>query len=209
VQILKPSYTIINPKDKASAIVMCKDIERTARTCYKTEDKITEDSYEAFLRMLLGRTHLAMIEHSMMSVRFICDRGVTHEMVRHRLCAFAQESTRYCNYTKGKFGGHIQIIHPEGLTEAQYARREDHFWAVQRLYEAEIAEGLSPNIARGVLPTCLKTEIVITANWREWRHIFHMRTPVTAHPQMRELMIPLLADVKALIPIIFDDLTVE
>lgn len=188
---------------------MAKDIERTARTCYKTEDKITDDSYIGFLQMLLKRKHLAMIEHSMMSVRFICDRGVTHEMVRHRLCAFAQESTRYCNYTKGKFGGHIQIIHPEGLTESQYARREAHFETVQKLYEAEIAEGLSPNIARGVLPTCLKTEIVVTTNWREWRHIFNMRTPVTAHPQMRQLMIPLLAEVQELIPVVFEDITIE
>jgi len=209
MQIIPPSFKIVSPYDSDYAIDMCKDIERTARTCYKTEDKITDDSYLTFLQMLINKKHHAMIEHSMMSVRFICDRGVTHEMVRHRLCAFAQESTRYCNYTKGKFGGHITLIHPEGLTENQLARREEHFEAVQRLYEAEIAEGLSPNIARGVLPTCLKTEIVVTANWREWRHIFNMRTPMTAHPQMRQLMRPLLVEARELIPIVFDDITME
>lgn len=121
------------------------------------------------------------------TVRFVVDRGVSHEIVRHRIASYSQESTRFCNYG----GKGITLVHPPGLNEEQYRRREEHFWNVQRLYDAEIAEGVKPQIARGVLPTCLKTELWMTATRDEWRHVFTLRNSPAAHPQMREVMEPL------------------
>lgn len=159
-------------------------IELAGRTAYKSEDRITATSAPAFVRSLIKRDHLSVIEIAYASFRVICDRGVTHELVRHRLASYTQESTRYCNYG----GKDIQLIHPPGLDDHQRMRREAHFWDIQKLYDAEIAEGVPPQIARGVLPTCLKTEIVVTANFREWLHIFKLRTAPGAHPQIREVM---------------------
>jgi len=126
------------------------------------------------------------------TVRIVCDRGVSHEIVRHRLVAYSQESTRFCNYAEGCLSSNgITLIHPPGLSAYQLSRRERHFWDTQALYDAEIGEGVKPQIARGVLPTCLKTELYMTCDWREWQHIFKLRDHEKAHPQMRELMEPL------------------
>jgi len=181
-----------------------KTIERAGRTCYKSEDKITSDSAVEFVKMLLKRGHEAMIEHASMSYKVICDRGVTHEIVRHRLFSYAQESTRYCNYASGKFIGGIRVIIPDCLTEAQKHRRIEHFKTTQEIYETEIEEGQTPQIARGVLPTCLKTEIVITGNFREWRHFFKLRTAKEAHPQMIEVAKMILNDAAMRVPVVFD-----
>jgi thymidylate synthase (FAD) len=165
-----------------------KAIEKAGRTCYKSEEKITETSSSAFVAMLNSKEHGAMIEHASASLRFVCDRGVTHEIVRHRLASYAQESTRYCNYAKEKFGREIGIIMPnEHLTPAQVERRIELMTHIEKVYMSEIDEGVTPQIARGVLPTCLKTEIVMTANFREWQHFFKLRTSKAAHPQMREV----------------------
>jgi thymidylate synthase (FAD) len=203
MEFVKASYEI--QYYRADAL---QQIERIGRKCYKSEGRITGTSHEAFVRMLIKRRHFPMIEHGgMLSVLFIVDRGVSHEIVRHRIASFAQESTRFCDYG----GKGIVLIHPMGLTPAQIARREAHFWLTQALYDAERDEGVPPEIARGVLPTCLKTEIVVTANLCEWRHIFNLRAVgVTGrpHPQMLEVMVPLLAEVKTLIPVIFEDVVV-
>jgi thymidylate synthase (FAD) len=180
-------------------------IEIAARTCYKSEDKVTDDSAERFVRNLLRRGHEAMIEHASMGYRVVCDRGVSHEIVRHRLFSYAQESTRYCNYTKGQFTGGIQIIFPDVLTLIQIHRRTAHFERTQEIYELEIAEGQFPQIARGILPTCLKTEIVITGNLREWRHFFKLRTDKAAHPQMCQVAEMILEDAYIRIPVVFDE----
>lgn len=198
--LVKPSFKIEGIYG-ADLLLM----EKAGRTCYKSEPK---GDPEGFLKSKIKAKHLTIIEHSAMSVRFIADRGFTHELVRHRMAVYSQESTRWCNYA----GKGIEIIHPEVLTHAQKERREDHFWTVQKLYEREIAEGLPPQIARGVLPTALKTEIVITTNFREWRLIFKQRALGTTgkpHPQMLELMVPLLAEVKTRVPAIFDDLIIK
>lgn len=181
-------------------------IERAGRTCYKSEEKITDDSAERFVRGIIKSGHESVIEHAVASFRFVCDRGVTHELVRHRIASFSQESTRYCNYSGSKFGGHITIIHPEGLTTEQIQRREKHFDEVQALYEAELAEGIKPQIARGVLPTCLKTEIVCTMNFREWRHTLKLRTSPAAHPQIAQVMREVLQWFKDNHPVIVEDL---
>lgn len=203
MQIVEPSYRIIRPESPEDAIKELRYIEREARRCYKTEDKITSDSYLKMVKMLRDKRHDAMLGFGELHVEFVCDRGVTHEMVRHRLCEFAQESTRYCDYT----GNGIQVICPPDILDNVPAYNT---W-VMAMHQAEKAyldlrEAFKPQIARAVLPTCLKTEIGWKADFQEWRHIFMQRTASVAHPQMLELMVPLLAEVKQLIPIVFDDL---
>jgi len=196
-------------------------IEQAGRTCYKSEDLISENSAIQFAKMLLKRGHESVIEHSAMTVRFIIDRGVSHELVRHRLCAFSQESTRYCNYKGG-----VEFIIPPwakkiepgeyngaGLSERQevMSTRAERIWfyALQddeRRYKELIKEGWRPEHARSVLPNSLKTEIVTTANFREWRHIFNLRVSPAAHPQMKLIMAELLRQAHASIPVIFDDI---
>lgn len=187
-------------------------IERAGRTCYKSENKIDINTSKKFVDKILKRKHESVIEHSAMTVKFICDRGVSHELVRHRICSFSQESTRYCNYKGG-----IAFILPcwmkdnDSYEEHNYPY-EYHVWfqAMERAehdYLTLLKSGWSPEKARSVLPNSLKTEIVVTANFREWRHIFKLRCDKDAHPQMRELMVPLLIECKKLIPAIFDDIT--
>ncbi|MEN6536487.1 MAG: FAD-dependent thymidylate synthase [Bryobacteraceae bacterium] len=161
-----------------------KVIERIARVCYKSEEKITDSSAGSLIRMLIERGHLAMIEHASASLHFICDRGVSHEIVRHRLASFAQESTRYCNYGKDKFGCEITVIKPPDIDN-------DVFEAMASSAESDymflLKGGHAPQTARAVLPNCLKTEIVMTANFREWLHFLELRCSKAAHPQMREV----------------------
>ena len=204
MKIVNASYEITSWLLGAEMLQM---IEQSGRVCYKSEDKITDDSAPAFVAMLIKRGHEAMLEHGpAITVKFTVDRGVSHEMVRHRIASFAQESTRYCNYGSGKFGNEITVIEPIGLTIEQYAIWESICRLCEGYYMSLIEKGLSPQMARSVLPNSLKTEIVITANPREWRHIFKLRTADAAHPQMREVMCPLLAELKMQIPVLFDDI---
>jgi len=205
MKIIKPSYEIL-------AIMPEKPleyIERAGRTAYKSEDKIGPGTAEAFVRMILQLGHESVIEHASMSVHFVCDRGVSHELVRHRLCAFTQESTRYCNYGKDKFGGELTFIRPPfwpGEDQLQLSEVwEQSMTQAESWYLGFIDQGVQPQEARSVLPNSLKTEIVVTANLREWRHIFRLRTSDKAHPQMREIMRPLLAECRQRIPVLFDD----
>ena len=199
-------------------------IEKAGRTCYKSEDRIDGNSALKFTESILKRGHESVIEHSAMTVKFICDRGVSHELVRHRLCAFSQESTRYCNYK----GGVTFVIPPwldvrEGeygdtslasyilsfstsKTSASKSCWLNAMLRSERSYTELLNYDWSPQQARSVLPNSTKTEIVITANFREWRHIFKLRCAKVAHPQMREIMIPLHRKCKESIPIIFDDI---
>lgn len=201
LDIIQPSYDIMIPLPLLRTLIL-PVIERAGRVCYKSEERITPDSAGPFIERLVKQLHHeSVIEHSMATVKFTCDRGISHEIVRHRLAAFSQESTRYCNYAKKG----IQIIHPPGLTPLQMTRRELLFESMQEVYEAELSEGLTPQISRGVLPTALKTEIVLTCNFREWRHIFRMRNSPKAHPQMVELVKPLAYEFAGVIPEIFND----
>jgi thymidylate synthase (FAD) len=188
-----------------------KNIEVAGRTCYKSEDKITMDSATKFVEMIIKRGHLSVIEHEKITVRFIFDRGISHEMVRHRLASFSQESTRYCNYSKDKHDNQITVI---GLT--QYLKNEESLkiW-VEAMNNAEnayfklIELGETPQIARSVLPNSLKTEIVVTANLREWCLILTQRTAKAAHPQIREVMRPLLVELRQKLPVIFNNISYE
>lgn len=209
MKIIKPSYEILTPISDGG-IKELQHIERIARVCYKSEDKITPDGESAkkLIRMLIDREHEAMLEHGSISVLFICDRGVSHELVRHRIASFAQESTRYCNYSKDKFGNELTFIEPFDSMMRSFNRT---FW-ISSLAKAEmeylhmLEHGETPQTARTVLPNSLKTEIIVTANYREWRHILWLRSAPSAHPQMRELMIPLLNDLHNRLPVIFDDI---
>ena len=162
-------------------------IERAGRTCYKSEDKITSDSAERFCKMIYQKGHESVVEHAVASIRIICDRGVSHEIVRHRVASYSQESTRYCNYSKEKFGNEISVIEPPGLTPEQHAWWVHGMQDCERAYSLMLKDGCTPQIARSVLPNSLKTELVMTANFREWKHFLKLRTDPAAHPQMREI----------------------
>jgi len=191
-------------------------IEAAARTCYKSEPN---GPAADFVRRVLGRQHESVIEHVGFSVRFVVDRGVSHELVRHRLASFSQESTRYVDYTK-KGDGHCRFVIPSWCTDeigpgepkalhtvAPVARE----WmlavaAAERAYRTLREAGWTAQQARSVLPNSTKTEVVMTANYREWRHILHLRTSKAAHPDMQAVMRPLLLHVKTLTPVLFDDI---
>lgn len=164
-----------------------KQIEIAGRTCYKSEDKITDESASKFVKMLHSKLHDAMIEHAVASFRIITDRGISHEIVRHRVASFAQESTRYCNYSVDKFDGEISVIEPPGLDGNMFFVWEAFCINSENMYKAMLSKGYKPQIARSVLPTCLKTEIVMTCNFREWIHFIKMRGSMAAHPQVREI----------------------
>jgi len=204
MKIIKPYYKILS---KIEGKEMLKSIERAGRTCYKSEDQITDESAEKFIKMLVERGHESVLEHEKLSILFVCDRGVSHEIVRHRIASFSQESTRYCNYSNDKFGNQLTFIDIKPfMNDHQYADWQNAIEVAENMYLHQIELGCSPQIARSVLPNSLKTEIVVTANIREWRTIFKQRTSKAAHPQMRELMCPLLDELKVTIPVVFNDI---
>lgn len=218
---IKASYEILTPISEG-CIKELQHIEKIGRVCYKSEDYITEDGESArkFVAMLIRNGHEAMIEHSFLSVKFTVDRGVSHELVRHRIASFAQESTRYCNYAKDKFGAECAFIDLEpgimldnkmkkmsgeeiALVMAEWTSAMED---AERHYMRLLELGATPQIARAVLPNSTKTEITVSANYREWRNFFKLRVPADVHPQMREVTIPLLRELKGMIPVIFDDI---
>lgn len=189
-------------------------LELIGRTCYKSEDKITEDSAAKFVAGLIKRGHEAMLEHASITVKFVTDRGISHEIVRHRLASYAQESTRYCNYSQDKFGHELTFIIPDFLEYGSEGFKiwKDEMKQVEKTYFAMLEAGHTPQEARSVLPNSLKTELVMTANLREWRAFFKLRAANStgaAHPQMLEITRPLLDDLKAMIPVVFDDIIYE
>jgi len=203
MRIIEPSYEFLTPVDRDSILNL---IELAARTCYKSEGSIGVGTASPFVEKICKTfKHESVMEHAGFSVKFICDRGVTHEMVRHRIAAYSQESTRYCNYSKDKFGREITVIRPlflkEGTKRYQYWLRgcKD----AESAYFDMLDDGATPQEARSVLPNSLKTEIVMTANLREWKHVFELRCAEQAHPQIRQLMIPLRDEMIKILPEIF------
>ena len=197
MRVVNQSHEVLTIID---GIEMLKSIEVAGRTCYKSESKIAEDSAVGFVEMILRRGHESVIEHVSISVRFITDRGVTHELVRHRLAAYSQESTRYCDYKDGE----IEFVKPVDVTGAHLGKWESAMHHAEYYYKLLREEGMRPELARSVLPNSLKTEIVMTANAREWRHVLNLRTSRAAHPQMRALMNPLLTELRERVPVLFD-----
>jgi thymidylate synthase (FAD) len=215
LKIIKPYFEILNAESIKGDEIL-KKIELAGRTSYKSEGNITDESAKAFVEMLIKRGHLSVLEHHFVSVKIICDRGVSHEIVRHRLASYTQESTRYCNYNKGKFNNEITVIDPI-FWEKRYENEPnklsylwDVWWSAmdfaENAYIRLIEGGATAQEARSVLPNSLKTEIVMTANLREWRHFFTLRTAKEAHPQMREVAIPMLQAFQKLIPVVFDNI---
>lgn len=205
MKIIEPAATII---DEINADQIMKKLETCGRVCYKSENKILDGSAETFIRGIIKRGHESVLEHVSISVRFVCDRGVSHEIVRHRLASYSQESTRYCNYMKDDFGSEITVIEPNYLNKetVEYLYWERACQHAESEYFNMLDAGLTAQAARAVLPNSLKTELIMTANLREWRHFFKLRTAPAAHPQMRQVVIPLLAEFKKLLPVIFEDL---
>ena len=206
MKIIKPGYIIETPITGDEL----KQIEKAARTCYKSEDKMTSESAEKMVRRLIDSGHEAMLEHSFLSVKFICDRGVSHEIVRHRHFSYAQESTRYCNYSNDKFNGEVAFIEPFFFYDSlRYTIWCDSVKNAEQAYLYLIKNGATPQEARSVLPNSLKTEIVVSGNYREWRHFLKLRAARytgPAHPQMEEITQPLLMGLHELIPVVFDDI---
>lgn len=246
MKIIRQSHVVEEDLSADGVKNLMQRIEKAARTCYKSEDKMDEtgESAARLIRSLIKNGHEAMLEHASLTVRFTTDRGVSHELVRHRMAAFAQESTRWCNYSDGKFGGEITVIKPiefEGLDEDKkqeacnllsvamydsstdaneanyclmemgrdyiaYAHWESACMEAENAYMQLLRLNFTPQMARSVLPNSLKTEVVVTANIREWRHILRLRTAKDAHPQMRALMLGLLKQLKEKLPVLFEDI---
>lgn len=211
MQAIKAYTQIYNDFDGQKIL---EKIEKVARTCYKSEGKIQEGSAAKMVASLIKSGHEAMLEHVSVTVKFVVDRGISHELVRHRLASFAQESTRYCNYSKDDFGSEITFIIPEYLDykSAGWNTWKETMKACEDSYFKLLDIGLTPQEARAVLPNSLKTEVVMTANLREWRHFFKLRALGTTgkpHPQMLEVTVPLIEDFKQMIPVVFDDLVVK
>jgi thymidylate synthase (FAD) len=205
VKIIEPSFEIrdnINPEE------FLKKIEASGRVCYKSEDKITQNSAEKFVAALIKRGHESVLEHEKITSLFVCDRGVTHEIVRHRIASYSQESTRYCNYANEKFGSELTFIRPffwerDGDLYEMWKRQMS---SVEETYIKMIESGASPQEARSVLPNSLKTEIVVTMNIREWRHFLKLRSSAASHPQIRQIAIMALEKYKEILPALFGDI---
>ncbi len=209
MRIIEPSYVI---EEELDAKKIMTTIERAGRTCYKSEHNISDGSAEKFISNILKLGHESVIEHEKITVRFICDRGVTHEIVRHRIASYSQESTRYCNYCNDKFGNELTFIKPcfwdentnEGRAKLQVWK--DSLANIEKQYFKLIELGAKPEEARSILPNSLKTEIVVTMNMRSWRNFFKLRTSERAHPQIRQISNMLLSELKEKLPVLFGDL---
>ncbi len=208
MKIIEPSFEWL---DKPDGEAMLKRLETAGRVCYKSEANVSDHSAAGFIGGLLKHGHESVIEHEKITVKIVCDRGVTHELVRHRIASYSQESTRYCNYAKDKFSNEITVIKPCFWLEdsPQYKLWEATMAHTEGAYMALIESGATAQEARAVLPNSLKTEIVVTMNLREWRHFFRLRTAPASHPQMREVALMLLNAFKEALPVIFVDILPE
>lgn len=193
---------------------MLKHIELCGRCCYKSENKIGRATAAAFVKNLIASRHGSVLEHGTITIKAITDRGVTHELVRHRLASYSQESTRFCSYSGG-----LTFIRPiwvsptvlEELPNMESLPESDYVWLTSmqkaaNAYHNLLSHGWRPEQARQALPASLKTEIVVTANVREWRHILGARTNPKAHPQMKDLAFKILAIFRDLVPVLFNDI---
>lgn len=205
MKLIPPSFELL---DRPDGPQLLQKLELAGRVCYKSEERITPDSAAGFVGRILKSGHESVLEHEKLTVRLICDRGVSHEIVRHRIASYSQESTRYCNYSKDKYQRELTFIRPFfwenepekfGLWKRAMQSAEDAYLALMDL-------GATAQEARSVLPNSLKTELVVTMDLREWRHFFRLRTAPAAHPQMRELAVPLLDAFRQAVPVIFDEL---
>jgi len=208
MKVINPSVIL---EQEINPVLVMKHIEKAGRVCYKSENMISDGTDEKFIKKILERGHESVIEHVSLTFRIICDRGVTHELVRHRIASYSQESTRYCNYSKDKFGNELTFIRPCFWDDdcVQYKLWEQAMRQVEESYFALIKEGSLPQEARSVLPNSLKTEILVTMNLREWRHFLKLRTSKAAHPQMRQVAVMIYDILSEKLPIIFKDIEID
>lgn len=209
MNIIKPSYVIEQELNEGEIL---KAIERAGRTCYKSENLVSEESAKKFVTNILKLGHESVIEHEKITVRVICDRGVSHEIVRHRIASYSQESTRYCNYCNDRFGNELTFIEPCFFSsDSEEDIKNKQIWLdtmamIEKNYNMLIENGAKPEEARAILPNSLKTEIVVTMNLRAWRHFFKLRADKSAHPQIREIANMILDEFKEKLPTIFGDI---
>ena len=205
MKIISPDFELLDCPDGAALL---QRLELAGRVCYKSEAKITAGSAAGFVRRILKNGHESVLEHEKLTVRIVCDRGVSHEIVRHRIASYSQESTRYCNYSLDQYQNEVSFIRPFFWAEdsEQFRLWKRAMEAAEESYLTLLRLGATPQEARSVLPNSLKTEIIVTMNLREWRHFFRLRTDKAAHPQIREIAQPLLEAFQRQIPVVFDDL---
>ncbi len=207
MNIIPPSFELL---DRVDGTALLQKIELAGRVCYKSEAKITPDSAAGFVRRILENGHESVLEHEKLTARIVCDRGVSHEIVRHRIASYSQESTRYCNYSLDKFQNELTFIRPFFWNDDPEKFRvwEEAMAAAERAYLTLLDLGATAQEARAVLPNSLKTELVMTMDLREWRHFFRLRAAAAAHPQMREVAVPMLRAFREAVPVIFDDIEI-
>lgn len=207
MKVVKPDWRIV-ALTETDPTRMMKHLEAMGRICYQSEDAITDKSYEPFLKNIIARGHEAVLEHATVTAVVICDRGVSHEIVRHRIAAYCQESTRYCNYSKGKFGEEITVVEPLFFEPGSYNYQvwERACAQAESAYFDLLTRGATPQEARSVLPNSLKTQIAITMDIREWRHFFRLRCTKGAHPQMIEVAKLGLIEMYDYFPCLFEDI---
>ena len=205
MKIIEPSVELVEDFDAAAVM---QKLERAGRVCYKSEGNIKADSAEKFIRAIIKRGHESVIEHATVSFKIVCDRGVTHELVRHRLASYSQESSRFCDYSAGKFGGELTFIKPCFWSDddENFQLWKSTMAQLEKTYLAMRASGAKPEEARSILPNSLKTEIFVTMNLRELRHFLKLRTAKAAHPQMREVALKIYQILVDKLPAVFDDL---
>lgn len=208
MNIIEPDVVIESNITQQEALMI---IERAGRVCYKSEGKISDGSAAKFVNGILARGHESVIEHVSVTVRVICDRGVTHEIVRHRIASYSQESTRYCNYTTTQFSNEITVIRPLFWEEGsvRFGIWKKSMEECEKAYFSLIKAGATPQEARSVLPNSLKTEIVITMNFREWRHFFSLRCSSATHPQMKQVAYLIYMEFKKRYPLFVADIDIK
>lgn len=213
--IIQPEIQVEN----YDGIKIMKNIERACRTCYRSEELITEDSYKKLLKNCINRGHESILEHEKITIRMICDIGVYKDLTRHRFGSFSIESTRYCNYSKDKFDNEIKFIEPVFYTPGEMEEYNDpikkndclktQYWErCMKFIESDYMDmtnivGAKPDELRMLLPHSTAAEVTMTANIREWRHILGLRCSKAAHPAIRQLLIPLLLKFKEDMPELF------
>ena len=204
MNIIKPKVEV-EPFD---GVKIMKNIERACRTCYRSENNITEDSYKNLIKNCINRGHESVLEHEKITVRLTCDIGVYKDLTRHRFASFSIESTRYCNYSKDKFNNQLKVIEPCNIESNSelYSNWIDTIDFIEKEYIAMSKNGATPDQLRMILPHSTAAEVTMTANIREWKHILELRCSKGAHPAVQQVMIPLLLYFKEQMPEIFNNI---
>lgn len=211
MKITEASARLMNPFydeicDDFYLQLQLKHVEKCGRICYLSEPKDPEGSTDKFIRMLIKNGHESPLEHGGCTFKIVTDRAISQEVVRHRLASYSQESTRYCNYANGKFSREITVIESSGLAENEAREWLDAMEHLERTYLLMIDSGVKPEKARDVLPLCLKTELMMTANFREWRHFLKLRGSRMAHPGIRKIAKQIYEVFQRAIPVLVEDI---